>query len=130
MDQSFKKSILIVEDEPDIRVLYSTLLESEGYEVIQAADGEEALMILDGDKPFDLVYLDLNMPKVDGWGVLYAIQEKNLRTKIHKVALLTNNVLDSLRDDEIHRLKIDAYYVKSDMDPPTFIQRTHSLLTE
>jgi len=57
--------ILLVEDEPVIRELLAILLEEEGYAVVQAADGLEALQTVD-DYPIDVVLSDVKMPRLDG----------------------------------------------------------------
>jgi two-component system alkaline phosphatase synthesis response regulator PhoP len=67
--------ILVVEDEEDIRELCRANLEYEGYEVIEATNGKEALELLDQKVP-DLILLDLMMPEVDGWEVLDKIKKK------------------------------------------------------
>ena len=61
--------ILVVEDEPDIRTLLADVLRSEGYPVLTAGDGLQALEQL-RTTGADLVILDLRMPGVDGWAVL------------------------------------------------------------
>ena len=62
-------SILIADDEPDIRELLRLYLENAGHRVLEAGDGEEALAVLDAEQ-VDLVLLDIMMPKLDGYGVL------------------------------------------------------------
>ncbi|HEY8514806.1 MAG TPA: response regulator [Candidatus Binatia bacterium] len=59
--------ILIVEDEDDIREAMTAFLEGEGYTVVQARDGDEALRLLRSEQRFCLVLLDLFMPVKDGW---------------------------------------------------------------
>lgn len=66
---SSKARILVVDDEPNIRLLLRSTLEAEGYDVTEATDGGEALSTIQERTP-DLVLLDLNMPVVDGLGVL------------------------------------------------------------
>lgn len=60
-----KKKILIVDDEQDIRVYLSTLLGDEGYETVQAKDGEEAWKLMESSSP-DLITLDISMPEKSG----------------------------------------------------------------
>ena len=60
-----KRSILVVEDEEDIRELVSYTLLKEGYQVASVASGEEALAIVEA-KPPDLIVLDLMLPGIDG----------------------------------------------------------------
>jgi CheY-like chemotaxis protein/DNA-binding CsgD family transcriptional regulator len=62
-------TILVVDDEPDIRLLTKMNLERDGHTIITATNGEEALDAV-RDAPPDLIVLDVMMPKVDGWGVL------------------------------------------------------------
>lgn len=61
------KSILIVEDDTDIRETLQTYLELKGYEVTAASDGCEALEALDDGLQPSLILLDLMMPTMDGW---------------------------------------------------------------
>ena len=62
------KNILVADDDPAVRDSLKKLLESAGYQVLCAADGEEAEARLATD-PVDLLILDLNLPKQDGWNV-------------------------------------------------------------
>ena len=62
-------SILITDDERNIRMMLRTALESDGYAIEEAANGREALDAIRRDAP-DLVVLDLNMPVLDGMAVL------------------------------------------------------------
>jgi type II secretory ATPase GspE/PulE/Tfp pilus assembly ATPase PilB-like protein/ActR/RegA family two-component response regulator len=73
--QGTRERILLVEDEAPLRGVLRDLLEREGYAVIEAADGVQALDGIDRSAP-DLVVLDLNLPRLDGYGVL-----KHLRTR-------------------------------------------------
>jgi DNA-binding response OmpR family regulator len=66
--------ILVVDDESDIRGLVHELLKRAGHDVIEAADGNDGLKRFYADKP-DLVILDVQMPGLDGWGVLDRIRE-------------------------------------------------------
>lgn len=73
--------ILIADDEPEIRDLLHLYLEKDGYEVVEAADGAQALSVLQdaallGDG-IDLVILDIMMPGIDGYRVLRNIRENN-----------------------------------------------------
>jgi DNA-binding response OmpR family regulator len=67
-------SVLVVDDNPDVRALVTTLLGRAGYLVSEAEDGRAALKALYGQRP-DLVVLDVNMPELDGWGTLERIRE-------------------------------------------------------
>ncbi len=76
-----KSSILVVDDEDALRTVLGGELASEGYEVRTAADGDEAISELD-KSPFDLVLLDIKMPRLNGFEVLKFIKEKHEKTKV------------------------------------------------
>lgn len=67
-------NILIVDDQPNIRRLYEYTLEKNGYRPFTAANGEEALAVLDRQH-IDLVILDVMMPVLDGYGCLKALRD-------------------------------------------------------
>lgn len=69
------KKILVADDEMSIRLLYSEELKEEGYDVYLAANGKEALEIVD-TVPLDLVILDIKMPEMDGIEALRQIKER------------------------------------------------------
>lgn len=66
--ENHKEKILVVDDEASIRRILETRLSMIGYNVITAADGEEALFLVKKELP-NLVVLDIMMPKLDGYGV-------------------------------------------------------------
>ena len=84
---SAEPTVLIVDDEPDVRTLCKVNLEYEGYRVIEAADGLEALEVVKKDLP-DVILLDLMMPNLDGWEVLRRLREDAATAHI-PVLLLT-----------------------------------------
>ena len=64
------KTVLVVEDEYDIRRFARRLLELEGYDVLEAANGDEALRIIKETTDLSMVLLDLRLPGRDGWVVM------------------------------------------------------------
>ena len=64
-----RPTILVVDDDPQFRELYQSVLRFEGYDVTGASDGLGALQVIEEQLP-SLVILDLDMPRVDGWSVL------------------------------------------------------------
>lgn len=66
-------TVLVVDDEPDVLLLCRVNLEFEGYEVVEARDGDEAMTRLRETSP-DVVLLDVMLPRLDGWQVLSAIK--------------------------------------------------------
>lgn len=81
-------TILVVDDDPDIRQLVAELLRLSGYESTTAASGTEALARLATAPPPDLVLLDVQMPELDGWDTLRAIRT-DARTSSVPVVLCT-----------------------------------------
>jgi len=71
-----KEKILIVDDETSIRRILETRLSMIGYNVVSAADGEEALIIFRKEYP-NLVILDVMMPKLDGYGVCQELRKES-----------------------------------------------------
>ena len=75
-----KSTILVVDDEDALRTVLSGELANEGYDVKAAADGDEAIGEVE-KTPFDLVLLDIKMPRMNGFEVLKFIKEKHAQTK-------------------------------------------------
>jgi len=106
-----KHSILIAEDEPLLRQLIGLELEENGFEVLQASDGAQALAILEKSQP-DLILLDLLMPRVDGYDVLRALR-KQQRT----IPVLVLSNLDSPSDQKLCKdLGAKGFFVKSNFE--------------
>jgi DNA-binding NtrC family response regulator len=76
-----KSSILVVDDEDALRTVLSSELLNEGYEVHSAADGDDAITELDKGQ-YDLVLLDIKMPRMNGFEVLKHIKQNHVRTKV------------------------------------------------
>ncbi len=73
--------VLVVDDEPDIRATVSAMLEIEGYDVAEAANGADALREID-ERPPDVILLDMRMPVLDGWGFAAELRRRGHRTPI------------------------------------------------
>ena len=105
-----KKTILLVEDDTTLSEVYRARLELEGFETIQATNGEDALSEIQKSKP-DLVLLDAMMPKVSGFDVLDIIRNTPSIANTHVIML---NALSQPKDKErAERLGVDEYMVKS-----------------
>ena len=66
-------TVLVVDDEPDIRLTLRFMLEGAGHTVVEAATGADALTRLRAERP-DLVLLDIRLPDMDGWDVMASIR--------------------------------------------------------
>ncbi|HEY2512093.1 MAG TPA: response regulator [Polyangiaceae bacterium] len=80
-------SVLLVEDDDDIRDAVAAVLEAEGYTVLTAANGEEALAILERGQPC-VVLLDLMMPVMNGWDFMEVVR-KNKRLEALPVVVVS-----------------------------------------
>lgn len=105
------KQILIVEDDNFLANAYRIKFEKEGFKVLMANDGEQALSILEQTQP-DVILLDLVMPKVDGFTVLSKIKANNKFTKI-KTYVASNLGTDEDRNKAM-KLGAEGYIVKTD----------------
>lgn len=102
--------ILLVEDDINLREIYAARLSAEGYELVVASDGEEALSKAVAEKP-NLILLDVMMPKISGFDVL-DILRSTPETKATKVIILSALSQQSDRERG-ERLGADKYLVKS-----------------
>lgn len=72
-----EQPILVVDDDPTILATVSEALDLEGFPVVTATNGAEALDLIDRSLP-SLVLLDMRMPVLDGWGFMHAVRERKL----------------------------------------------------
>jgi DNA-binding NtrC family response regulator len=79
--QRYSANVLVADDESDFRMILQSFLESEGHTVTTAEDGADAINKLN-EKPFDLVLLDIRMPRVDGIEVLQFIKQQYVDTQV------------------------------------------------
>jgi CheY-like chemotaxis protein len=102
--------IMLVEDDNNLREIYEARLMAEGYEIVTARDGEEALAVAVKEKP-DLIISDVMMPKISGFDML-DILRSTPETKNAKVIMMT--ALSQAEDKErANKLGADRYLVKS-----------------
>ena len=119
--ESVKEKILVVDDEASIRRILETRLSMIGYDVVTAADGEEALDTFRHEIP-DLVVLDVMMPKLDGYGVCQELRKESDIPIIMLTAL--GDVADRITGLE---LGADDYVVKP-FSPKELEARIRSVL--
>jgi CheY-like chemotaxis protein len=125
--------ILIVDDDPDMRLAISSVLKSRDYEVIEASDGYEALRKLKERKP-DIMLLDLLMPGMDGFTVIREL-EGSQKNEYPDIPVL---VISSVREEASHRryelevghkLSVDDY-IEKPIEPFVLLQRVEKLLSK
>lgn len=121
IDDIYNKKLLVVEDEPEIRDILKNYLTNEGYEVVLASDGVEAISLFAGGS-FDLVILDIMMPKIDGYGVCEVIKKQSDVPVIF---------LSALNDDKSQIKGYDLMaddYVTKPFSMPIFLRKVNALL--
>lgn len=113
--------ILVVEDDPAIQALLYDFLEEAGYGVVLAGDGMEALAKYEAQE-FDLVLLDVMLPKLDGFGVCRAIRRTS------KVPVMMLTALDG-EESQIRGLDLEADdYITKPFSMPVLIRKIAALL--
>lgn len=122
--QSHHETILVADDDEAIRELLSALLRAEGYRVVCAADGRQALDRMGSDS-VDLALLDVVMPRPSGFEVCQAIRSKP-ETRLIPVVLLTGLKSDA---DRIHGIMCGASdFLSKPANKHELLARVHSLL--
>ncbi len=118
--------IMVVDDEPDIIHLVSLMLKGEGYDVVSAQRGEEALKLLMKEKP-KLILLDVMMPGLDGWETCKRIKE-DPTLKDSLVAMLTVKSEDK---HKVHSLDyaIADWHISKPIEKDKFLKTVKWLLT-
>ena len=117
-----KIKILVVDDESRMRKLVRDFLTREGYAVVEAADGEEALDIFYSDKEISLIVLDVMMPKINGWEVCLEIR------KISKLPIIMLTAKGD-ESDELNGFEIGAdEYISKPFSPKILVARVTALL--
>ncbi len=114
--------VLIVDDEPDLLLMLRVSLEAVGFETGLAADGDEALRRMKGEK-FDVVLLDVMMPVLDGWSVLGALKDDDAAPPV-LVVTAKNTQADR---DKAYALGATDYIVKP-FDLDMLVDRIHRVL--
>ena len=123
--------VLVVDDDPEMRRITAVVLESKGYKVRAADDGEDALAKIEEQEP-DLLVLDLLMPKMDGFEVCKRLKERRERGG-KRIPVL---ILSAVREESSRRryeleteieLDVDDYITKP-ISPPILLQRVERVL--
>ena len=119
------RKVLLVEDEDALRRVLKDLLEREGFTVFEAADGVKALDEIDRAAP-DIVVLDLNLPRLDGYGVLSHLRARPATADLPVIVL-------TAKGDEDSEVRVFEYgasdYLTKPFRPRALSARLHSLLT-
>ncbi len=120
-----KKRILIIEDDQDVRELYAEVLRDGGFDVEEAVDGQSGLARMLKDD-YDLIILDIMLPKFDGLSILKTIKKKGALKDI-PIILLTNLDRESIIKEGF-ALGADGYLIKSEHTPRQIVEEAKKFL--
>jgi CheY-like chemotaxis protein len=117
--------VLVVDDDPAMRLMCAINLELEGFVVLEAADGLSALARARSEQP-DLVVTDVRMPQLDGWGLAAALR-RDRRTRRIPLVFLSGET-DATNEARAQKLGALAYLTKP-VDPLLLASRIVDVLT-
>lgn len=120
------KTILIIEDDNFLQGLEAKKLKNEGYEILVAANADEAFKIIDKKTPIDLVLLDLLLPEVDGFTILGKIRENETIKDIPVVVF--SNLSEEKDIEHAKKLGISEFMVKSNFTLDELVDKVRSLI--
>jgi CheY-like chemotaxis protein len=126
MKQGVDKTILVVDDEPNVRHYLVAILEDAGFNVLTACDGEEALAVIRQHKP-DFISLDLIMPRKSGHKLLYELKKDKELSRI-PVLIVTAHARDELGKDTLQDLLDNAVmsgpgtYLEKPINPLSYVR--------
>ncbi len=122
---SEKQTILLVEDSPTIRLLYRKVLETDGFDVIEAEDGESGWETAVSREP-DLILLDLILPDSNGLEVLERIRASEVTKNIPVIVLTTMKRIQDIQ--RAINLGANYYAYKGSDSPKKILSMIHKLL--
>lgn len=119
-----QKKIVIVEDDPSLAEIYKVRLEIIGYKCFVAVDGEQALQLIEKERP-ELVLLDLMIPKIAGDQVLRTMRanEWGKNIKVH----IISNLNESEAPQDLRQYGIEGYSVKANFSNDDIDQLVNSI---
>lgn len=118
------KKILVVDDEKPLTRVMSLKLNSAGYQTTAAFSGEEALVVLSKES-FDLIILDLLMPKGDGFYVLSQLNKAGNKTPV----IVASNLSQQEDVEKAIKLGAEGYFVKSDVTLVEMVEKVKQYLS-
>ena len=117
--------ILLAEDDVTLSNMFYTYLTEEGFDVVKATDGEEALNLISETKP-SIILLDLMMPKVSGYDVLAAVKKDAVLSKIP--VLVFSNLGQQEDVKKAQELGAQDYLIKAELTPDQVVEKIKKYL--
>lgn len=125
-DARQQRTVLIVEDNEDNRIIYATFLKFSGYRVLEAVDGAEGIAMTRAQQP-DIVLMDVSLPTTDGWAATQALKSDPATAHIPIVALTAH----ALSTDRSRALEVgcDGYLAKP-IEPKLVVSEIERVLAK
>ena len=119
-----QRTVLIIEDNEDNRIVYSTILRHHGFRVSEALDGEEGILKAKREIP-DVILMDISIPLIDGWEVTKTLKKDAATSRIPVIALTAH----AMPGDREHALEVgcDGYLAKP-CEPRAVLAEVNRLL--
>jgi len=127
MSEEKHQRICIIDDDPFLLDMYNLKFQQSGYDVVCFTDSTKALEAIRTDGKYDVVLLDLVMPKVDGFEVLQTLRQENLCGEDVVIVILSNQG----QEKDISRAEefgIDGYLIKANTLPSEVLEYVRNLL--
>lgn len=118
------KTVLLVEDNEDNRIIYTTVLRHVGYDVVEAVDGAQAIALARSARP-DLILMDISIPEVNGWEATRILRRDPATSRIPIIALTAHALADDRRRAEL--VGFTAYLAKP-VEPRAVVAEVHRWL--
>lgn len=122
--RSFVKRILVIEDNPQSLYLVRFLLEGQGHQVLEAVDGVNGISLAQQKQP-DLILVDIQLPKIDGYEVARRLKA-NPRTAPIPIIAVTSSLMDGDRERQQEAGCLGA--IEKPIDPKTFVGKIERFL--
>lgn len=132
MAQAEEKTVLVVDDEPNVRLFLQTALEDAGFNVVTATDGDEALEIVRSSKP-DFISTDLVMPNRSGPRLLYELRKDKEQSRI-PVLIVTAHAKTDLGKSDLEDIMADSVmsgpgvYLEKPVRPAAYVRHVKEAL--
>ena len=120
------QTLLLVEDNEDNRIIYSTVLKHAGYEVVEALDGAQAIALARSLLP-DLILMDISIPEVNGWDATRILRQEPATSAIPIIALTAH----ALADDRVRATEVGfTAYLAKPIEPRAVLAEVRRWLGE
>jgi DNA-binding response OmpR family regulator len=120
-----KPRVCIIDDDPDLREIYSIVLKREGFDIFLAVDGKQGVETAKKERP-DIIILDMNMPVMNGVEVLEALGSDPELKKIPVIVLSNIDSMETIK--EVGKFDTHFYFIKAMTTPQKVVAHVREVL--